>query len=98
MKIVNKKKFFRSLLILIFIVAITTICINSIFNKPKYNLSEHTYIVSKDETLWEIAERYKYPSQDIRDYIYKIKELNNMKSASISEGQELTIIIYEECK
>ena len=51
MKITNKKKFFRSLLFLIFIVVITTICINSIFNKPKYNLSEHTYIVSKDETL-----------------------------------------------
>ncbi len=98
MRIVNKRKFTKSILILIFIIVITIICISQIFNKPKYNIETIDYIVSKNETLWGIAEQYKMPDQDARDYIDKIKELNNMKTATIYEGQAITIIIYEEVK
>ena len=56
------------------------------------------YTVSKGERLWDIAEQYKRPDQDIREYIYEIKKLNNMENSTIYEGQELTIIIYEEVK
>ena len=38
------------------------------------------------------------PNQDVRDYIDKIKELNNMKTATIYEGQAIKIIIYKEVK
>lgn len=98
MRIVNKIKFTKSILILIFIITITIICIGQIMNKPKYNTATTDYIVSKDDTLWSIAEQYKMPNQDIRDYIDKIKELNNMETATIYEGQAITIIIYEEVK
>lgn len=98
MRIVNKRKFTKSILILIFIIVITTICISQIFNKPKYNIETIDYIVSKYETLWGIAEQYKMPNQDVRDYIDKIKELNNMKTATIYEGQAIKIIIYKEVK
>ncbi|MEI3355817.1 MAG: LysM peptidoglycan-binding domain-containing protein [Clostridia bacterium] len=98
MRIINKRKFTKSILILIFIIVITTICISQILNKPKYKTETINYTVSKKETLWSIAEQYKMPDQDVRDYIDKIRELNNMKTATIYEGQTITIIIYEEVK
>lgn len=98
MRIVNKRKFTKNILILIFIAVIFIICISQIFNKSKYNIETIDYIVSKNETLWSIAEQYKMPNQDVRDYIDQIKELNNMKTATIYEGQAITIIIYKEVK
>lgn len=98
MKIVNKKKFIKSIATIAIIIFLIIILINEIANKPKYTETYKTIYISEDETLWSIAEEYKKPNQDIREYIYEIKKLNNMESAAIYEGQELTIIIYEEVK
>lgn len=98
MKIVNKRKFLKNIVTLIFIIIITFMCLNSIFDKEEVITKEIQYTVSKGERLWDIAEQYKRPGQDIREYIYEIRKLNNMENATIYEGQEITIIIYEEVK
>ena len=98
MKIVNKRKFIKSTLTLIIILVSIIILVNTIINKTEYAEKYKTIYISEDETLWSIAEEYKKTNQDIREYIYEIKKLNNMESATIYEGQELTIIIYEEVK
>ena len=98
MRIVNKRKFIKSTLILIIILVSIIILVNTIINKTEYAEKYKTIYISEDETLWSIAEEYKKTNQDIREYIYEIKKLNNMESATIYEGQELTIIIYEEVK
>lgn len=98
MRIINKRKFIKSTLTLIIIVISIIILVNTIINKTEYTEKYKTIYISEDETLWSIAEEYKKPNQDIREYIYEIKKLNNMESATIYEGQELTIIIYEEVK
>ncbi len=98
MKIVNKRKFIKSTLTLIIILVSIIILVNTIINKTEYAEKYKTIYISEDETLWSIAEEYKKTNQDIREYIYEIKKLNNMESAAIYEGQELTIIIYEEVK
>ena len=98
MKIVNKKKFIKSIATLIMSIFLIIILINTLTNKPEYKETYKTIYISEDETLWSIAEEYKKPNQDIRDYIYEIRKLNNMEFAAICEGQELTIIIYEEVK
>ena len=98
MRIVNKRKFIKSTLTLIIIVISIIILVNTIINKTEYAEKYKTIYISEDETLWSIAEEYKKPNQDIREYIYEMKKLNNMESATIYEGQELTIIIYEEVK
>lgn len=94
MKVVNKKKFARSILITIFMVIVMCICISSVFANKEVETTEVTYTVSKGETLWSIAERYKQDNQDPRDYIYKVKKLNNMTSATIYEGQVITILVH----
>lgn len=98
MRIVNKRKFRTSITIMLTIIFLIIILINSIINVPKYTEIHKTIYISEDETLWDIAREYKKPNQDIRDYIYQIKKLNNMDTAAIYEGQALVIIIYEEVK
>lgn len=98
MRIQNKKKFITTIGMLVMIIFLTIILVNTIVNKPEYKETYKTIYISEDETLWSIAEEYKKPDQDIRDYIYEIRKLNNMESATIYEGQELTIIVYEEVK
>ena len=98
MKIVNKKRFTTTITTLAMIIFLIIILINTVTNKTKYAETYKTIYISEHETLWSIAEEYKKPNQDIRDYIYEIRKLNNMESAAIYEGQELTIIIYEEVK
>ncbi len=98
MKIVNKKRFTNAIGMLAIIIFLIIILINTFKNQPKYIETYKTVYISENETLWSIAEEYKKPNQDIRDYIYEIRKLNNMESAAIYEGQELTIIVYEEAE
>ena len=98
MRIVNKKKFISSVGMLIFFITLIIMMIFNYINVPEYEKTYQKIIICEDDTLWDIAEEYKKPNQDIREYIYEIKKLNNMESAAIYEGQELTIIIYEEVK
>jgi len=48
--------------------------------------------IRSGDTLWSIAEKYNKKG-DIREYIYKLKELNNLKDSSIIAGNELKVII-----
>lgn len=91
-KVVNKFKFIRSIIILIFIVYLLSLGINSIiekFNQPEVEVSYSTYHVSKGETLWTIAEKQNY-NGDIREVISTIRKDNNI-SPELSIGQELQL-------
>lgn len=78
------------------LVFLIMLLITNALYEPQYKESYKTIYISKGETLWSIAEEYKKPNQDIRDYIHQLEKLNNMDSAAIYEGQAITIIIYEE--
>ena len=98
MRIVNKKRFISSVGMLILFIILIIMMIFSFIKIPKYEETYQKIIICEDDTLWNISDKYKKPGQDVREYIYEIKKLNNMESATIYEGQELTIIIYEEVK
>lgn len=98
MKVVNKKKIIKSILILLFLIIILVFGFSKSFTKKEFISTECDYIVSKGERLWDIAEQYKRPDQDIREYIYEIKKLNNMETATIYEGQAIKVIVYEEAE
>lgn len=95
MKIKNEKRFFTSLGILLLAIIII-ILITTNFNKTTYTETYKTIHIAEGDTLWNIAKEYKKPNQDIREYVYLIEKLNKMENSLIYEGQELTIIIYEE--
>lgn len=97
-KVVNKKKFIKSILVILFILITFILIISSNFKNKEVISTECDYVVSKGETLWNIAAKYKQDNQDIRDYIYQIRKINNMETATIYEGQAIKVIVYEEAE
>lgn len=87
MKIVNKKRF-------ISVITILTIVVITLFSKcsatKKVETEEIT--VSTGDTLWSIACEYKKTGQDVREYLYTLRELNNLNDCIIYPGQVLKII------
>ena len=96
LKGVNRKKFVKSILTIVFIFVLGFMVINSVLaSNEAVETKEIEFAVCKGDTLWKIAEKYKLENQDPREYIYEVKKLNNMTSASIYEGQIIKILLVE---
>lgn len=95
MKIVNKIKFIKSILIISFIL----IFFSLILSKSSFSFEETKYkniIVSSGDTLWSIAKEEKnnndyFKNKDIRDVIFEIKYLNNLNDSNLKVGEKLSI-------
>lgn len=64
------------------------------FSKVVFGAEEvvtEDYTVSAGETLWDIAEENKQDGQDVREYVYQLRELNNI-DCIIYPGQTIKII------
>jgi len=96
MRIVNKKKFIKMITLIIGIVSISLICFSNI-SFSKGEIKTKTIYVSSGDTLWSIAEEEQennsyYEDKDIRDIVYQIKKLNDIKNKyNLLEGQKLII-------
>ena len=95
MKIINLKKFIRSIclvLLIIFILSLT--CTKSTFSHKEV---EYTKLyITEGDTLWSIAKDLQnnneyYMSKDIREIIYSIKTINNLQSSNLLVNQEILI-------
>ena len=87
MRIVNKKRFILAIMILIAL--IITLFSNCLAGKK---VETEDLVVSTGDTLWSIACEYKKDGQDVREYIYELRKLNNLENCTIYPGQELKII------
>ena len=95
MKIVDLKKFIRSIIILVILIFIVSL----IFSKATLSYKQIEYVsvyVDYGDTLWKIAENQKetndyYKKRDVRDIISDIKKVNNLKSSDLYVEQELKI-------
>ena len=77
MRIVNRKKFIRSMAILIFLlIGLFNI---SIANTNKKEAEIIDYTITPGETLWSIAGEYTPNSKDVRETIYEIKKHDRFK-------------------
>jgi len=98
--IVNSKRFFTFITILITIIAIIIVSVvnlQSAYSSP-YSIESEDYWVKKGETLWTIAQKYKPDDYDIRKMIYEIKELNNMETSMIYSGDKIKIPLIADNK
>lgn len=95
MKIVNIKKFVRSITIVILII----IGLSLLISKTTYSHGEKQYktiYVSNGDTLWSIAKSNQetndyYKEKDIRYIINDIAKINNIENSNIKINQELLI-------
>ena len=96
MRIVNKKKFIRMVILIIGIITISLIGFSNI-SFSKGEIKTKTIYVSTGDTLWTIATEEQennsyYEDKDIRDIIYEIKKINNLNNNSnLIAGQKLVI-------
>ena len=95
MKIVNKKKFIRSISITISSVIFMILMLANIsFSHTEVSYKE--IITSSGDTLWSIAKYEKnnndyFENRDIRDIVDEIKYLNHLTNSNLSIGDKLNI-------
>lgn len=95
MKIVNKKKFIRSISVTIGLIIFIILMLSNI----SFSHTENTYkeiSVGSGDTLWNIAKFEKnnnlyFEDKDIRDIVYEIKYINHLNSSDLNIGDKLTI-------
>ena len=97
MKIVNMKKFVRSLILMfVFLVLISFIFVNKSFSHSKKSYKQ--IYISCGDTLWSIAKKEKndnayFENKEIREIVYELKTTNKLESSDFKIGQELNIPI-----
>lgn len=100
MKIINKKKFTKSMLTLIIGLLLILIYFTNV-SLSKASVQTKTIVVSNGDTLWEIAEYEQannkyYEGKKVQEIIYNIKNTNNLKDSYLYEGQKLEILSYAQ--
>mgnify|MGYP002610430059 FL=1 len=97
MKIVNVKKFIRTMSILVILILIIILFSNKTYSKVDTKYKEESIILG--DTLWSIsqeeAKNNKYfENKDIREIVSEIKRINKLDNLDLKEGQKLVIPTY----
>ncbi len=93
-KIVDKKKFIRSLTLLTILFILILLGINNTYSKTEISYKED--YVLKGDTLWSIAKNEintneYYKNKDIRNVMLEIKKINNLQDGNLTIGQKILI-------
>lgn len=96
MKIVNKKKFLRSMMMLIGLVILIVLGVITTTTYSKTEIGYKEDYVLKGDTLWSIAEQEVnqneyYKNKDIREVMYEIRQLNHITNDNLEIGQKIII-------
>ena len=97
MKIVNVKKFIRTMSILVILILKIILFSNKTYSKVDTKYKEESIILG--DTLWSIsqqeAKNNKYfENKDIREIVSEIKRINKLDNLDLKEGQKLLIPTY----
>ena len=95
MKIVNFKKFIRSITIVLLVI----IGLSLLISKSTYSHGEKQYktvYVSKGDTIWSIAKNNQesndyYKGKDIRYIMNDISKINNIEKSNLKIDQKLLV-------
>ena len=85
MIIVNKKRFITFItIILLILISLFNLCF------AKSEVITEDYVVAAGDTIWSIA--CDNTKGDIRQYIYKLRKINNLNDCMIYPSQTIKII------
>ena len=97
MKIVNVKKFIRTISILGILILIIILFSNKTYSKVDTKYKEESIILG--DTLWSISQEESknnkyFENKDIREIVSEIKRINKLDNLDLKEGQKLLIPTY----
>lgn len=97
MKIVNVKKFIRTISILVILILIILLFSNKTYSKVDTKYKEESIILG--DTLWSISQEESknnkyFENKDIREIVSEIKRINKLDNLDLKEGQKLVIPTY----
>ena len=97
MKIVNVKKFIRTISILVILILIIILFSNKTYSKVDTKYKEESIILG--DTLWSISQEKSknnkyFENKDIREIVSEIKRINKLDNLDLKEGQKLVIPTY----
>lgn len=95
MKIVNFKKFIRSIIVMLLVI----IGLSLLISKSTYSHGEKQYktvYVTKGDTIWSIAKSNQesneyYKGKDIRYIMADLAQINNIEKSNLKINQELLV-------
>lgn len=90
----SRKMLFKLLITVAIIIAGCTGMVRVFASSSHDEIPMEQVIVSQGDTLWEIAVDYKPKDMDTRDYIHRIKKMNQLKTSEIEAGDVLSLPIY----
>ncbi len=90
---INVKRIILNILFALFIIMLFRVI--TVFELGKEDVKTYNIIIQDKDTLWNIASKVAKDNDiDIQKVIYDIKDVNNMSSSNIFDGQTLLIPIY----
>lgn len=97
MKIVNVKKFIRTISILVILILIIILFSNKTYSKVDTKYKEESIILG--DTLWSISQEESknnkyFENKDVREIVSEIKRINKLDNLDLKEGQKLVIPTY----
>ncbi len=96
-KIVNKTRFY---IFLTFTLILGGILTNTLLSTAKaysnpVDVPYEEVIVAEGDTIWYIALEFMPRNYDVREMVYNIRQLNNMKNVSIHPGETIKVPIVK---
>lgn len=88
----NKFRFFITIC-LIMMISMSSVFIVVVNARDGKEVSMMPEYVEQGDTIWELSEKYA-GDMDIRDYISRVIDINNLESANIKPGELLYFPVY----
>ncbi len=90
--IVNRVRFVIMTLLTLIIISTFISYISGMFmSEATTNQAPIIVEIVRGDTLWDIASKFNFYEEDIREVVYRIKITNNLESSSLQVGQSLVI-------
>ena len=90
--IVNRARFVIMTVITLIIISTFISYVSGMF-MSEATTNDATVIVKivRGDTLWDIASKYNFYEEDIREVVYRIKTSNNLENSALQIGQSIVI-------
>jgi len=94
-KVVNMFRFKTFIILTLVLISLVTVFNFDVFS---INKESHQYVeilVTKGDTIWDIAQEYYNGSKDIRRIIHDISNINGIEGAMIQPGDKILVPVTD---